>query len=116
MHTNLADGALEAPPNGRPESRPHYRTGGNVPPFNAVYDEYVPLLRRCLRGILPRSLYSAEGEDLIQEVFLAFAIRPPVVRSDAQLRCWLITVARSKAFSALRKQRLRTNCTIIDSF
>ncbi len=82
--------------------------------FPAIYDAYAPLVRWCLRHVLPRNLYNAEGDDLTQEVFLRLIKHDPMLPTHADRVRWLTTVTRNVGISARRKRRMTTNCEILD--
>ena len=90
-----------------------YRRGG-AQAFTLLYEAYAPLVRWCLRNTLPRALYSTDGDDLTQEVFMRLANGAPPLLTDADITRWLTTITRNAAISSRRKCRPRTNCTVFD--
>ncbi len=87
---------------------------GRTHAFTALYDAYAPFVRWSLRNTLPRALYSTDGDDLTQEVFIRLANGSPPLPTDADITRWLTTITRNLAISSRRKCRPRTNCAIFD--
>jgi RNA polymerase sigma factor (sigma-70 family) len=64
-----------------------------LPPFQALLDRHAGEVLGVLRGAVGRS----DAEDCFQETFLAALRAYPRLRSDENLRGWLLTIAHRKA-------------------
>ncbi|MFN2526167.1 MAG: RNA polymerase sigma factor [Actinomycetota bacterium] len=74
-----------------------------VPPFQAFLDAHKRAVYRYLAANLPRP----EVEDCFQETFLAALRAYPNLRSDSNLRAWVLRIAERKVLDAHRaRQRL----------
>lgn len=64
-----------------------------LPPFQTLLDEHAADVMGVLRGAVGR----VDAEDCFQETFLAALRAYPRLRSDENLRGWLLTIAHRKA-------------------
>ena len=76
---------------------------GDVESFRVLVQRYQRQLHRLIRNLVPDA---HDGEDIAQEVFL-IAYRRLASYDSAQgaFSTWLLTIARNKCFSALKKRR-----------
>ncbi len=70
-----------------------------LPPFQAFLDEHLPPVRAFLRGMVGPN----DAEDCLQETFLA-ALRAYPRAEAANLRAWILTIARRKAIDHHRSR------------
>ncbi len=74
-----------------------------IPPFQAFLEEHGPVVYRFLRASVGRN----EVDDCFQETFLAALRAYPKLRTDTNLRGWILTIAGRKAIDASRGNRRR---------
>ena len=74
-----------------------------LPPFQAFFAAHRREVLRVLAGIVGPH----EADDCFQESFLAALRAYPTLAPDADLRGWILTIARRKAFDALRARARR---------
>lgn len=74
-----------------------------LPPFQTALDAHGAALLRFLRA----SVGPDEADDCLQETLLAALRAYPQLRSGSDVRAWLFTIARNKAFDAHRARRRR---------
>jgi RNA polymerase sigma-70 factor, ECF subfamily len=72
-------------------------------PFNDVYAEFQPKIRRYLS----RLVGATEAEDLTQEVFARVSEALPRFRGDAKLSTWVYRIATNAALDRLRTPSVR---------
>lgn len=78
------------------------RSAGPPPPsLDAAWDEFSTRLRRWLER---RVAQPADAEDLLQQVFLRLAQRPPPAAGPAQVGAWLWRVARNALVDHYRRR------------
>lgn len=71
-----------------------------LPPFQRLLDEH----RADVWRFLVASVGPAEAEDCFQETFLAALRAYPRLRSGANLKSWVFTIAHRKALDAHRRR------------
>lgn len=74
-----------------------------LPPFDTVVSEHGSVVLRVLRG----TLGPADADDAWQETFIAALRAYPRLRSDSDVRAWLVTIAHRKAIDAGRARGRR---------
>jgi RNA polymerase sigma factor (sigma-70 family) len=74
-----------------------------LPPFQTLLDRHSGDVMAVLRGAVGRG----EAEDCFQETFLAALRAYPRLRSDENLRGWLLTIAHRKAIDHHRAKGRR---------
>ncbi|HMC05978.1 MAG TPA: sigma-70 family RNA polymerase sigma factor [Solirubrobacterales bacterium] len=74
-----------------------------LPPFQAFLDEHLESVRAFLRGMVGPT----DAEDCLQETFLA-ALRAYRRAEPANLRAWVLTIARHKAIDHHRSRARAT--------
>lgn len=67
-------------------------------PFAAIVDEHGPVVMRVVRALLG----PADADDAWSETFLSALEAYPRLRSDSNVRGWLVTIAHHKAIDQLR--------------
>jgi RNA polymerase sigma factor (sigma-70 family) len=72
-----------------------------LPPFQAVLDAYADDVYRFLVYLVG----SQEADDCFQETFLAALRGYPRLRSNSNVRSWLLKVAHNKAIDHIRARR-----------
>ena len=77
--------------------------GVRLPPFQALVDEH----RDDVYRFLAASLGPEEADDCLQETLVAALRAYPRLRSAANLRSWLFTIAHRKAIDAHRARSRR---------
>jgi RNA polymerase sigma factor (sigma-70 family) len=77
--------------------------GVRLPPFQALMDAH----RNDIYRFLVASLGREEADDCFQETFIAALRAYPRLRSAANLRSWLFTIAHRKAIDAHRARARR---------
>lgn len=77
---------------------------GDTDAVGVVWDRYSSLVRGVLRSSLG---FSADTEDMLQEVFIAFLRGVHRLRSADSLRAYLIGVAVRRVMGELRRRRVR---------
>jgi RNA polymerase sigma factor (sigma-70 family) len=75
----------------------------NLPPFQTVLDEH----RDAVWRFLVASIGGHDGADCFQETMLAALRAYPSLRSDANLRGWLFTIAHNKVIDMVRARQRR---------
>jgi RNA polymerase sigma factor (sigma-70 family) len=80
----------------------------SLPPFQRLLDEHADGVHRYLTAAVGRN----EAADVFQETFLAALRAYPSLRSARNLKGWLFTIARNKAFDAHRRRRRRPVPTV----
>ena len=74
--------------------------------------EFLVEVRRLFRPILARHrIPSEDGEDLIQQVLVAFLVKRPQIREP---RAWLAVTLRNRCYSYWRSHRSRTVLAVED--
>jgi len=81
----------------------HRPRGAGLPPFQALLDDHADVV---LRFLIAR-VGHVEAEDCFQETFLAALRAYPRLRDTANLRGWLLTIARNKVTDAHRDAQRR---------
>jgi RNA polymerase sigma factor (sigma-70 family) len=81
----------------------HRRRGAGLPPFQALLDDHADVV---LRFLIAR-VGHVDAEDCFQETFLAALRAYPRLRDSANLRGWLLTIARNKVTDAHRDAQRR---------
>jgi RNA polymerase sigma factor (sigma-70 family) len=71
-----------------------------LPPFQAFLDDHLASVRAFLRGMVGPN----DAEDCLQETFLA-ALRAYPRAEAANLRAWILTIARRKAIDHHRSRK-----------
>ncbi len=74
-----------------------------LPPFQQLLDAHGPDVHRFLVAIVGR----ADAEDCYQETWIAALRGYPKLRSDGNLRGWVLTIAQRKAVDHFRASRRR---------
>jgi RNA polymerase sigma-70 factor (ECF subfamily) len=77
---------------------------GDADAVGVVWDRYSSLVRGVLRSSLG---FSADTEDMLQEVFIAFLRGVHRLRSAESLRAYLVGVAVRRVMGELRRRRVR---------
>lgn len=77
---------------------------GDSNAVGVVWDRYSSLVRGVLRSSLG---FSADTEDMLQEVFIAFLRGVHRLRSAESLRAYLVGVAVRRVMGELRRRRVR---------
>jgi RNA polymerase sigma factor (sigma-70 family) len=75
----------------------------DLPPFQTLLDRHAADVMAVLRGAVGRG----DAEDCFQETFLAALRAYPRLRSDENLRGWLLTIAQRKAIDHHRARGRR---------
>lgn len=75
----------------------------SLPPFERVVAEHGATVLRVCRALLPLH----EAEDAAAETLLAALAAYPRLRTDSDLRAWLVTIAHRKSVDALRSAQRR---------
>ena len=75
----------------------------SLPPFQRLLDDHAGAVHRYLVAAVGPN----DAADVFQETFLAALRAYPDVRSAANLRGWLFTIARNKALDHHRRQARR---------
>jgi RNA polymerase sigma factor (sigma-70 family) len=70
----------------------------SLPPFEQVVGDHGPVLLRVCRALVGPH----DAEDAWSEAFLAALVAYPRLRSDSNIRGWLVTIAHRKAIDRLR--------------
>jgi RNA polymerase sigma factor (sigma-70 family) len=73
----------------------------SLPPFQCLLDEHARSVHRYLMAAVGEH----DAADCFQETFLAALRSYPSLRSAANLRGWLFTIARNKALDSHRRRR-----------
>jgi RNA polymerase sigma factor (sigma-70 family) len=73
-----------------------------LPPFERLYEQH----RDEVLGRLARLLGRDAAEDAFQETFLRALRAYPALKSDRNLRAWLLTIATHVAVDTRRRERL----------
>jgi len=79
--------------------------GGDSGAFSPFFHACRAELRRRLRRVMPKSLFSSFSEDAIQIALIRLADDKPSFADDARLIAWTETAARNAATSAYRRRR-----------
>jgi RNA polymerase sigma factor (sigma-70 family) len=90
----------------RPAAAPHAGAASRhpaLPPFQRFLDAHRDVVWRFLVSAVGRS----EAEDCFQETFIAALRAYPRLRSDSNLRAWVLTIAHRKALDAHRGRARR---------
>src|SRR5450631_2498359 len=74
-----------------------------LPPFQRFLDSH----REAVWRFLVSSVGRVEAEDCFQETFIAALRAYPRLRSDSNLRAWVLTIAHRKALDAHRGRARR---------
>jgi RNA polymerase sigma factor (sigma-70 family) len=74
-----------------------------LPPFQRFLDTH----RDAVWRFLVRSVGRAEAEDCFQDTFIAALRAYPRLRTDSNLRAWVLTIAHRKALDAHRSRTRR---------
>ena len=74
-----------------------------LPPYQRVLDEHMAPLHRYLLAVAGPD----DADDCLQETLLAALRAYPTLREGANLRAWLLTIARRKATDSHRARRRR---------
>lgn len=74
-----------------------------LPPFQSFLDEN----REVVWRFLIASVGSVEADDCFQETFIAALRAYPRLRTDSNLRAWVLTIAHNKAIDAHRGRSRR---------
>lgn len=74
-----------------------------LPPFQRVLDVHADRVLRYLTA----ALGPVDADDAFQETFIAALRAYPKLRADANVRAWLLTIARNKALDAHRARTRR---------
>jgi RNA polymerase sigma factor (sigma-70 family) len=85
-----------------PAGEPRRRRAG-LPPFQALLDDHAEVVLRFLVARVGH----VDAEDCFQETFLAALRAYPRLRDSANLRGWLLTIARNKVTDAHRDAQRR---------
>ena len=72
----------------------------HLPPFESLIDDHGVELHRFLVGLVG----AAEAEDCLQETFMSAFRAYSRLRTAANLRAWLYTIAQRKATDAVRRR------------
>jgi RNA polymerase sigma factor (sigma-70 family) len=80
-------------------SRQPGRASTNLPPFEAVVAEYGPMVMRVCRAVLGSD---HAAEDAWSETFISALRAYPDLRTDSDVRAWLVTIAHRKAIDQVR--------------
>jgi RNA polymerase sigma-70 factor (ECF subfamily) len=82
----------------------HALIGGHPAAPNAVWNRFVPVVRRIVRRSLPREY---DVEDTVQDVFACLFAKAPSVRDPAALRAFIVSIALRSVRYELRRRRVR---------
>jgi RNA polymerase sigma factor (sigma-70 family) len=82
---------------------PRRSSGVGVPPFQRFLEKHADAVYRFLVVSVGRS----EADDVFQETFLSALRAYPRLRTDSNLRAWVMTIAHRKALDAHRSRRRR---------
>jgi RNA polymerase sigma factor (sigma-70 family) len=74
-----------------------------LPPFQAFFDSH----RGEVHGFLIALVGPDDADDCFQETFLSALRAYPRLRSDSNLRAWILTIARRKAIDTVRARGRR---------
>jgi RNA polymerase sigma factor (sigma-70 family) len=74
-----------------------------LPPFETLIDAHAHELHRFLVGLVG----PADGEDCLQETYMAALRTYPTLRHGDNLRAWLYTIAQRKATDLVRRRAPR---------
>jgi RNA polymerase sigma factor (sigma-70 family) len=74
-----------------------------LPPFQTFFDAH----RDEVLGFLTALVGRTEADDCFQETFIAALRAYPRLRTDSNLRAWVLTIARRKAIDATRSSGRR---------
>ena len=97
-------GGAGSPRPGNPSPRPGAASRRPaLPPFQRFLDAHRDVVWRFLVSAVGRS----EAEDCFQETFIASLRAYPRLRSDSNLRAWVLTIAHRKALDAHRGRARR---------
>jgi RNA polymerase sigma factor (sigma-70 family) len=72
----------------------------SLPPFDRVVTEHGQVVLRVCRALLPVH----DAEDAAADAFLAALEAYPRLRSDSNVKSWLVTIAHRKALDLLRRK------------
>lgn len=96
---------LAGPQEQPPQSTPHIRTSPDVNkgvrPFEEVVNDHSAAVLRICRALVGPD----RAEDAWSETFLAALRAYPRLDAKANVRAWLLTIARNKAIDELRRSR-----------
>jgi RNA polymerase sigma factor (sigma-70 family) len=74
-----------------------------LPPFEEVVEEHGAVVMRVCRTLLGRD----DAQDAWSEAFLAALRTYPDLRTDSNVRGWLVTIAHRKSIDVLRRRKRR---------
>ncbi len=80
--------------------------------FDALYVQYVPLVRRRVQCLLAR--YPDEIEDAVQDTFVKVWRSLERVTSDWNMTAWILRIATNTALDVLKSPRIR-RCHSLDA-
>ena len=79
------------------------RTAVVLPPFQRFFDAHSGVVLGFLRSLVGPN----DAEDCFQETFISALRAYPGLEPGANLRAWVLTIARNKAIDSLRSDRRR---------
>lgn len=101
--TERARAAARFPPDVRPQAGGTNVRQGAIPPFQSFLEQHRSIVYRFLLG----AVGPAEVDDCFQETFLAALRAYPKLRTDDNLRGWILAIATRKAIDAARARGRR---------